>query len=114
MALVREGNTARVTMKTPPIAHGNISILFSSSRGLLIVVLSLSISTLASAGIRTAGSLGVILFKNRNIIKVIAVNAAEQAKNMAVAIVVDEAELSETIETTGGNIPDNPCPVIKA
>src|SRR5579859_5927085 len=80
--LVRDGKTASVTVNIPPTAHGNIPILFNISIGLSIVVRSLSISTLASAGMRTADSLGVILFKYRNTPSVIPVHAPEQAKKI--------------------------------
>jgi len=114
MELVREGNTARVTRNTPATAHGNTPIRCNKSNGLSIVVRSLSISTLASAGILTADSLGVILFRNKNITNVIAVNKAEQAKKIPAAMVEDEAVTPEIIEAMGGKIPDRPCPVIKA
>lgn len=114
MALVREGNTASVTRNTPATAHGNTPIRFNKSNGLSIVVLSLSISTLASAGIRTADSFGVIRFRNKKTMRVIPVNKAEQEKNIPEAIVVEEAVVPEIMEVIGGKIPDNPCPVINA
>lgn len=112
--LVREGNTASVTRNTPAIAHGNTPIRFNKSSGFSIVVLSLSISTVASAGIRTADSFGVIRFKNKKTTRVIPVNKAEQAKKMPAAAVVEDAVVSEIMDVMGGNMPDNPCPVINA
>ena len=112
--LVREGNTARVTRNTVATAHGKTPIRFSSSSGRSIVVRSSSISTLASAGILTADSFGVILFRKRNTIKVRPVSAAEQAKKIPAAMVVDGDVVTEMMEAIGGNSPDKPCPVIKA
>jgi hypothetical protein len=114
MELVREGNTANVIKKTPPIAQGNEPIRFNISRGLSIVVRSLSISTVASAGILTSDSFGVIRFRNRNTINVIPVRAAEQAKNIPAAMLVEEELVPEMMEAMGGNMPDSPCPVISA
>lgn len=111
---MREGNTANVTRKTPPIAHGKDPIRFSISRGRSIVVRSLSNSTLASAGILTSDSFGVIRFKNRKMTNVMPVNAAEQAKNMPAAIFVEDELVPDIIEAMGGNMPDNPCPVMSA
>src|SRR5271156_2643665 len=98
MALVRDGKAARVTRKTPPIAQGKIPILFNISRGLSIVVRSLSISTLASAGIRTALSFGVILFKNKKMTSVIPVSAAEHAKKIPLEIAVEDADDTEIMD----------------
>jgi hypothetical protein len=112
--LVREGKTANVTRNTPPIAQGNMPILFNISRGFSIVVRSLSISTLASAGILTADSFGVILLRYRNTTSVAPVNPAEQAKKIAAAILVLDALVSEIIDATGGKIPLSPWPVISA
>jgi hypothetical protein len=84
------------------------------SRGLSIVVRSLSISTVASAGIRTADSFGVILLRNRNIMRVIPVSAPEQAKNIPAAMELDDALVPEMIDAIGGKIPERPCPVIMA
>jgi hypothetical protein len=111
---VREGNTANVTRNTPPIAHGNEPILFSISRGRSIVVRSLSSSTLASAGILTSDSFGVIRFKNKNTTNVMPVSAAEHAKNIPAAMLVEEELVPDIIEATGGKIPDSPCPVMSA
>jgi len=105
---VREGNTARVTRNIPAIDQGKMPILFNMSRGLSIVVRSLSISTLASAGIRTALSFGVILFKNKKMTRVIPVSAAEHAKKIPLEIALEDAEDTERIDTIGGAIPERP------
>ena len=114
MELVREGKTARVTRKTPPTDHGNTPIRFNMSRGLSIVVRSLSISTVASAGIRTADSFGVIRLRYRNTTRVIAVRTPEQAKNIPAAMELEDAVVTDMIDAIGGAIPERPCPVIIA
>ena len=111
---MREGNTARVTRNTAATDHGNTPIRSNKFNGASIVVRSFSISTLASAGILTADSFGVILFKNRNTNKVIPVNKAEQAKNIPAAMFVDDEVVPEMMEVIGGKIPERPCPVIIA
>src|SRR5947207_15769571 len=112
MALVREGNTASVTRNTHATAHGNIPIRFNKSNGLSIVVRSLSISTVASAGIRTADSFGVIRFKNKNMARVIPVNRAELAKKIPAAIIGEEAVDTEIMEVKEGKKHDNSCRAI--
>ncbi len=77
MALVRAGNTANEIVKTRPTIHGNTPILIKSSLGSSIVVLSFNISTVASAGILTAGSFGVMVFKKKKTMRVIPVNKAD-------------------------------------
>ena len=114
MELVREGKTARVTRKTPAMAQGKIPIRFNISRGLSIVVRSFNISTLASAGILTADSFGVILFKYKNTINVKPVKPAEQAKKIPAAIFASLALVSEMIDAMGGKMPERPWPVIRA
>jgi len=79
-----------------------------------MVVRSFNNSTVASAGIRTADSLGVILVRNRKIMRVIPVNKPEQAKNMPAAISGEEAVVAATSEVMGGAIPERPWPVIMA
>ena len=114
MELVSEGNTANVTKKTPPTAHGNMPIRLNKSHGLSIVVLSFNISTLASAGIRTALSLGVILFKNKNTINVTPVTSDDAIKKNPAAIFGADAAFPEIRETSGGNMPERPWPVMRA
>ena len=111
---MRGGNTARVTRNTPPTDQGNTPILMTISQLESMVVRSLSISTVASAGILTADSFGVILFKKRKITRVIAVKAAEQAKNNPAAIFEDDEPPIVIIEAMGGNIPEKPWPVMIA
>src|SRR5271169_3370750 len=106
--LVSEGNTAKVTRNTQPTAHGNTPIRLNKSHGLSIVVLSFNISTLASAGILTALSLGVILFKNKNTTSVTIVTTDDAAKMYPAAIFVVAAAFPETRDATGGKIPERP------
>lgn len=114
MALVSEGNTARVTRKTPPTDQGKAPIRLSISMGESIVVLSLSISTLASAGILTADSFGVIRFSSRNTTRVMPVRAAEHAKNNPAAMLEEDELVTEIIDAIGGKMPEKPWPVIRA
>lgn len=111
---MREGNTASVTINTPPTAQGNTPIRLNKSHGLSIVVLSFNISTLASAGILTADSFGVILFKNKNTTNVTPVTTLEHAKKMPAATFVEEAVLPETRDVMGGNMPERPWPAMIA
>jgi len=111
---VRDGNTARVTIKTPATAQGKGPMRRNKSIGLSMVVRSFNNSTVASAGIPAADSLGVILARNRNIIRVIPVNKPEQAKNMPAAISGEDAVAAVTSEVMGGAIPERPWPVMMA
>src|SRR5579862_6345416 len=114
MELVRDGNTASVTRNTPPTDHGNTPIRLSIPHVESMVVRSFSISTLASAGILTADSFGVIRFRNRNIRSVSPVSAAEQKKKIPAAILVDEEPPMVMMEAMGGKTPENPWPVMMA
>ena len=114
MALVSDGNIARVTRKTPATDQGKTPIRFSISMGESIVVLSLSISTLASAGILTADSFGVIRFSNRNTPRVMPVRPAEHAKNKPAAMFEEDELVTEMIDAIGGKMPEKPWPVIRA
>ena len=114
IALVRDGNTARVTTKIPATAQGKGPMRRNKSMGLSIVVRSFNNSTLASAGIRATDSLGVILVRKRKITRVIPVNTPEQEKNMPTAISLEEAVATVTREVIGGAIPERPWPVMMA